>query len=132
MREEKSVSAVVNDSKFRTLQGRPIDLSVGTKLRITSSKPFPWSASESSVDICTGQNWFVTDTPFDPSQAQNSDYQAAWLQKSSLFYSYPNLPWIHNFPRKQVRHGFLRASDIDAPSIASLGETIREAYRYHG
>ncbi|CAI4233375.1 unnamed protein product [Auanema sp. JU1783] len=90
----------------RRSQSIPVDLRLGTKLRITSKAPFPWikSTNLSGVypvrltgnDRTEGMKVFLntngTETMKDASPL-------ALYEASSLYWQFPSLPWMSFYPR---------------------------------
>uniref|UniRef100_A0A914X1F8 Uncharacterized protein n=1 Tax=Plectus sambesii TaxID=2011161 RepID=A0A914X1F8_9BILA len=115
---KESVVVGVQERTKRT--SAPIDLRPGTMLRIARKKPFPWmptgaaGTTPGSVLVQTkGAESSLGDAPF-----------MARLHAATLYWQYPDIPWMTTFPRLDDRPKLASSRDSPVPSIATLGEQL--------
>uniref|UniRef100_A0A915BU04 Uncharacterized protein n=2 Tax=Parascaris univalens TaxID=6257 RepID=A0A915BU04_PARUN len=140
----KSALTKLEDLEKTTSATLPIDLRLGFKLRIESKKPFPWmsnpdlpgkyplriSGLEHDAAIrmyCCVENDSLKQCAIG---SANENYvheelsPLAHLQAATLYWQYPNIAWMHMFPRIDGSQKFSRSRDAQTPTLQSLGSGL--------
>lgn len=125
----------------KVLKTLPVDLRLGTKIRIESLKPFPWMGNENTPDNYqvritglesdTGIQLFLRSSS-ESKQEKNCFATAevspmARLEASTLYWQFPNIPWMTTFPRLDAARKFIGLKKEKVPSLCSLGKVFVES-----
>ncbi|CAH2086770.1 unnamed protein product [Euphydryas editha] len=75
-----------------------IDWALKTKLRLMSTKPFPWTSKLKASEEASGITGFVRCLDTTSSSTLDTSPRARFHQ-TCLYWQHPHLPWINLFPR---------------------------------
>ncbi|XP_022089967.1 protein downstream neighbor of Son-like [Acanthaster planci] len=105
----------------------PLDWSIKSRVRFTSSHPFSWSTPLKTTEEANGISSFVRCDNLTGEQRKSSESDSArhshWkarLQQSLMMWSHPQLPWVKLFPRIMLR------SQSTSTSFAAFDEAIQK------
>ncbi|WKX93785.1 hypothetical protein Q1695_011225 [Nippostrongylus brasiliensis] len=114
------------ESNLRSSEVAPVDLRLGTKLKIVSKKPFPWMRDSSSSGVVpiriTGQQLheglqiFLQTVATNFSSSSPTDYPKnaspiALLESACLYWQFPSFSWLSTYPRMDSLVGTVAGSD---------------------
>ena len=95
----------------------PVDWSLKTKLRFTSSRSFSWCNTLKTKEESKGLAMFVRCGSADTAQLPSADEESrAVFQKGTMVWIHPSLPWLNLFPRNSHNNHKL-GKKPNAPSI---------------
>lgn len=98
---QTETNKVATKVKHKTI---PVDWSLKTKVRLTSSKPFPWRTSFKTSEEASGTTGFVRCLHSDRKGKEpcnlDSSHGAKFFQQN-LIWIHPSLPWLNLFPRME-------------------------------
>uniref|UniRef100_A0A0N5A9P9 Uncharacterized protein n=1 Tax=Syphacia muris TaxID=451379 RepID=A0A0N5A9P9_9BILA len=117
-------------SERRALKTLPLDLRLGTKLRIESQKPFPWMLDDRPGCNAALQEILQYLTKYLKSESLSlttNISSVARLEASTLYWQFPNIPWTPTFPRFDAARRFIGIKKERAPSINSLGKVFSDS-----
>ncbi|XP_028395016.1 protein downstream neighbor of Son-like [Dendronephthya gigantea] len=83
------------DNHIKRLSGRnlPVDWSLKTRVRFTSSRSFNWCSKILRKQEANGLCGFVQ------CKSQNTDEDSSCFQQNIMYWMHPALPWLSLFPR---------------------------------
>ncbi|XP_028128912.1 protein downstream neighbor of son homolog [Diabrotica virgifera virgifera] len=99
----------------------PIDWALKDKLRLISSKPFPWSQKLKVSEEASGITAFARCLNNDPGNNLDSSPNAKFHQ-CCLYWMHPHLPWMSLFPRISSK------VQSAAPLNSSVRESLQQAW----
>lgn len=122
----------------KVMKNLPIDLRLGSKIRIESAKPFPWM---NSPNVPGGYHVRVTGADLDSGvrlfcgcehnlSKEGSSKQIspmAYLEASSMFWQFPDIPWMQMFPRLDSHSRLIASREAKAPSLQAISTTFVSA-----
>ncbi|XP_032513658.1 protein downstream neighbor of son homolog [Danaus plexippus] len=109
---EHTVVTKVKENKYKHLT---IDWALKTKLRLMSTKPFPWTSKLKASEEASGITGFVR--CLDTTSSSLDTSPRARFHQTCLYWQHPHLPWVSLYPRSSGR--------VAATSFMATNEEVK-------